>query len=114
MQIKAFKLGVLMATMAAGAASAQTPGPFTAAQASAGHATFLENCASCHGKAMAGGGEAPPLVGSAFLNSWGKRGADEHIDQPSKAKAHSNSFLAAVGINGGRRGDGHAGGPAER
>jgi len=77
MQIKAFKLGVLMATMAAGAASAQTPGPFTAVQAGAGHAAFLENCASCHGKAMAGGGEAPPLVGSAFLNSWSKRGADE-------------------------------------
>jgi alcohol dehydrogenase (cytochrome c) len=77
MQIKALKLGVVMAAMAASAAFAQTPGPFTAAQATAGHAAFLENCASCHGKAMAGGGEAPPLVGSAFLNSWGNRGADE-------------------------------------
>jgi len=77
MQIKALKLGVLMAAMAASGAFAQTPGPFTAAQATAGHAAFLENCASCHGKTMAGGGEAPPLVGSAFLNSWSKRGADE-------------------------------------
>jgi cytochrome c len=77
MQIKALKLGVLMAAMAASGAFAQTPGPFTAAQATAGHGAFLENCASCHGKTMAGGGEAPPLVGSAFLNSWGNRGADE-------------------------------------
>ena len=55
----------------------QASGPFTAAQAGAGHAAYLENCATCHNKTLQGGGEAPPLVGSAFVSSWGKRGTDE-------------------------------------
>ncbi|HEX4178392.1 MAG TPA: c-type cytochrome, partial [Rhizomicrobium sp.] len=76
MQIKALKLGVMVAALTAAPALAQAPGPFTAAQATAGHAAFLENCASCHGKALAGGGEAPPLIGSSFMSSWGNRGAD--------------------------------------
>ncbi|HVW75035.1 MAG TPA: PQQ-binding-like beta-propeller repeat protein [Rhizomicrobium sp.] len=75
MQVKALKLGI-MAALVAVPALAQAPGPFTAAQATAGHAAFLDNCASCHGKALGGGGEAPPLTGTAFMNSWGNRGAD--------------------------------------
>src|SRR5882757_9056874 len=60
------------------AASAdQATGPFTAAQATAGHAAFLENCATCHQKSMQGGGEAPALAGTDFINSWGGRGVDE-------------------------------------
>ena len=53
------------------------PGPFTAAQAAAGHAAYLENCASCHNRTLQGGGEAPALVGSAFTGSWGGRTAGE-------------------------------------
>src|SRR6185312_16503802 len=60
-----------------GGASTQSPGPFTVAQATAGHAAYLENCAGCHNRTLQGGGEAPPLVGSPFIASWGKRGADE-------------------------------------
>ncbi len=60
-----------------GDALAQASGPFTAAQVEAGHAAYLENCASCHGKTLQGGGEAPPLIGSAFIDSWGRRGANE-------------------------------------
>jgi alcohol dehydrogenase (cytochrome c) len=52
-------------------------GPFTVAQVTAGHAAFAGNCASCHGNALQGGGEAPPLAGSAFMDSWSKRGANE-------------------------------------
>src|SRR5690348_6474295 len=82
-----FKLGTGLAVAAAitvlGAgnavpqASGQAPGPFTAAQATAGHAAYLENCATCHNRTLQGGGEAPPLVGSPFINSWGRRGANE-------------------------------------
>ncbi len=60
-----------------GTAATQAGGPYTAAQAGAGHAAYLENCATCHNRMLQGGGEAPPLVGSAFINSWGKRGTDE-------------------------------------
>ena len=58
-------------------AQGQASGPFTAAQASAGHAAFLESCASCHNKTLQGGGEAPALAGSAFMGSWGQRSAAE-------------------------------------
>ena len=81
MQVQGLKLGAALAAavmlLGTGPAAAQAGGPFTAAQATAGHAAFLENCASCHNKTLQGGGEAPPLVGSPFMGSWGKRGADE-------------------------------------
>src|ERR1700733_685210 len=81
MPIQGLKRGAALAAVfpVLGAANAATKptGPFTAAQIPAGHAAFVENCASCHNKTLQGGGEAPPLVGSAFINSWGKRGADE-------------------------------------
>ena len=60
-----------------GSAVPQVPGPFTAAQATVGHAAYLENCASCHNRTLQGGGEAPRLVGNAFISSWGQRGANE-------------------------------------
>ena len=66
--------------LGAGNAIPQAPGPFTAAQATAGHAAYLENCATCHNRTLQGGGEAPPLIGSPFINSWGKRGANELYD----------------------------------
>jgi mono/diheme cytochrome c family protein len=47
----------------------QVPGPFTSAQATAGHAAYLENCASCHNRTLQGGGEAPSLIGSALHRS---------------------------------------------
>lgn len=77
------KLGLSLAATAAatllglGSAIPQVGGPFAAAQATAGHAAFVENCAACHGRSLQGSGEAPPLVGSAFLSSWGARGAEE-------------------------------------
>jgi alcohol dehydrogenase (cytochrome c) len=83
MAIDSLKLGVALAAAGAatllglGNATPQASGPFTAAQADAGHAAFVENCASCHNKTLQGGGEAPPLEGSAFISSWGQRGANE-------------------------------------
>lgn len=84
MKVQTLKLGAVLMVVAAGAmalgtqsATSQAPGPFTAAQATAGHGAYLQNCASCHNRTLAGGGEAPPLVGSPFISSWGKRGANE-------------------------------------
>src|SRR5882757_6503146 len=81
MPIQGLKRGAALAAvftvLGVGSAVPQAAGPFTAAQVTAGHAAFMENCASCHNKTLQGGGEAPPLVGSAFINSWGKRGANE-------------------------------------
>ena len=80
MQVQGLKLGAALAAamlLGMGPATAQPGGPFTAAQVTGGHAAFQENCASCHSRTLQGGGEAPPLDGSAFIGSWGKRGANE-------------------------------------
>jgi mono/diheme cytochrome c family protein len=44
-------------------------GVFTDAQAKRGQDVFAANCAHCHGDALQGGQEAPPL-GPAFIASW--------------------------------------------
>ena len=81
MHIHPLKLGTGLAAgillLGTGSAVPQVPGPFTLAQATAGHAAYLENCASCHNRTLQGGGEAPRLVGNAFISSWGQRGANE-------------------------------------
>lgn len=69
--------GLAVAAAASGwsaAASArQNPagGAFTEAQATAGQAAYTQSCAACHGRTLSGGGEAPPLAGPAFMNTWG-------------------------------------------
>jgi mono/diheme cytochrome c family protein len=44
-------------------------GVFTDAQAARGQAIYAKRCASCHGDTL-NGGQAPPLVGDAFVASW--------------------------------------------
>jgi len=61
-------LAALLLTAASNAANA-----FTLAQVDAGASAFASSCASCHGKTLQGGGEAPALTGDAFTGSWGKR-----------------------------------------
>ena len=61
--------------------TAQQPaaGPYTAAQAASGRATYQERCASCHLEDLGGRFEAPQLAGSDFMNQWGDRTAAELI-----------------------------------
>jgi alcohol dehydrogenase (cytochrome c) len=108
MQIHGLKLGAVLAAIAAvtalgvqsatSQAPAQASGPFTAAQATAGHADFLENCATCHNQTLAGGGEAPPLVGSPFMGSWGNRGANElyEVIKASMPMGNGGSLSPAI------------------
>jgi mono/diheme cytochrome c family protein len=78
---KSLKSVSVLALLAAGAALgggvvlAQTPGPFTAAQADAGRAAYAANCMSCHQANMAGEGDALPLAGKTFIAAWGNRSA---------------------------------------
>jgi alcohol dehydrogenase (cytochrome c) len=55
-------------------------GPFTDAQAAAGQTAYVQSCVSCHGSTLAGGGEAPPLAGTAFIDSWSQRTTRELLD----------------------------------
>jgi quinoprotein glucose dehydrogenase len=43
---------------------------FTAEQAKRGEALYQEQCAACHGQALAGVEAAPALAGPAFIGSW--------------------------------------------
>ena len=57
------------------AARAQTAtsvwdGVYTDAQAMRGRAEFSAHCASCHGAALDGTGEAPALAGAQFLSDF--------------------------------------------
>jgi len=69
----------VLALLAAGAAMlgsaglAQTPGPFTAAQADAGRAAYAANCMSCHQANLRGEGDALPLAGKTFIAAWKNR-----------------------------------------
>ena len=76
---------VLVLIVAIGPLSAQraTPqwdGSYTTAQAERGEPLFRENCAGCHGAALAGDEFAPPLTGAAFLAKWGDRGLGDLLD----------------------------------
>src|SRR6185503_18667784 len=71
----------MLALLAAGAGLlgsaglAQTPGPFTAAQADAGRSAYATNCIACHQANLAGEGDALPLAGKTFIAAWRNRTA---------------------------------------
>ena len=48
-------------------------GHYTSAQADEGRGVFKAQCSRCHGEAMQGGVEEPPLAGPRFLDKWGDR-----------------------------------------
>ena len=77
--VGAFSIGVAVSGWSA--AKAQQPsraaGPFTEAQATAGQAAYAQSCAACHGRTLTGAAEAPPLAGTAFMDSWGTRTTQE-------------------------------------
>src|SRR5262245_5802255 len=54
-------------------------GPFTEAQAAAGRASYLANCAGCHLPDLRGANEARPLVGPDFMRTWSGRTAQELV-----------------------------------
>ena len=66
----ALALTAALGTIAIGQNAA---GPFTAAQATAGHDAFDANCAACHLPDLTGTNDAPALTGAPFMGAWGKR-----------------------------------------
>jgi mono/diheme cytochrome c family protein len=45
-------------------------GIYTDEQAKRGESPYRQQCVSCHGAAMEGGEDSPPLAGGAFLANW--------------------------------------------
>jgi mono/diheme cytochrome c family protein len=52
-------------------------GVFTADQASRGKAQYTETCASCHMDDLSGSGQALPLAGDAFTQTWEGQTVDD-------------------------------------
>lgn len=63
-------VGMILSLGLSGQQAASTV--FTAAQATAGRARYIESCAGCHGPELGGGGHVPPLAGPGFLKTWGR------------------------------------------
>ncbi|WP_156256393.1 c-type cytochrome [Sandarakinorhabdus oryzae] len=71
-----FALPIVVATVMAGAALAQDAGKsvwqgiYTTEQAARGAGVYAQRCGACHGAALNGTGEAPPLIGGEFISHW--------------------------------------------
>ena len=71
-----FALPLIAALGLAGAALAQDSGKsvwqgiFTPEQADRGAGVYAQRCGACHGAALNGTGEAPPLIGGEFISHW--------------------------------------------
>jgi S-disulfanyl-L-cysteine oxidoreductase SoxD len=79
-------------------------GVYTADQAARGEAAYRENCASCHGAALEGKGQSPPLAGSDFISNWNGRNLGEIFtkmqdtmpaDRPGKLGPPTNAAILA-------------------
>jgi mono/diheme cytochrome c family protein len=86
-------------------------GVYSAAQAEAGEALYAKNCASCHGKALEGQGQAPPLTGSEFLVNWNgatvgelfeKMQTSMPADRPGALKIEETASILAFMLSTGK------------
>jgi S-disulfanyl-L-cysteine oxidoreductase SoxD len=62
--------GAVRSVRAADAPRTTMDGVFTDAQAARGRTVYSQNCASCHMDDLSGSGQALPLAGDAFMETW--------------------------------------------
>ena len=105
----------VLTNSSAGQAPAAAPS-YTAAQATAGQASYQANCASCHLPDLAGQNEAPPLRGANFMTTWRARTTRDLVDYmqatmpPGRRASAEGDYvnIAAFILRVERRGRGHA------
>src|ERR1700734_4141744 len=84
---------------------------YTAGQADRGKPLYGKQCASCHGAALDGSGQAPPLAGSDFKGDWNGQTVDDLFekmqtsmpaDRPGQLSREQNADILAfvLGFNG--------------
>jgi S-disulfanyl-L-cysteine oxidoreductase SoxD len=56
-------------------------GVYTQAQADKGKADYADNCASCHGQMLEGGGANPALAGDAFKGDYDGQTLDDLFEK---------------------------------
>jgi S-disulfanyl-L-cysteine oxidoreductase SoxD len=102
---------VVTATVWAQSAASVWDGVYTQEQASRGKTLYSKECASCHGQALDGSGQAPPLSGADFKSNWNGQTVDDLFekvqtsmpaDQPGKLSRAENADILAfvLGNNG--------------
>ncbi len=106
---------VILLGIAGVVAQVAVGGPvYTAAQAAAGKAAYLDRCAACHAEDLSGTGDPPPLVGSDFIASWKTRTTREMFQYlkgmpPGGPPLSADQYLAVVSFilqqNGAKAGD---------
>ncbi len=65
-------------------------GVYTEEQAGRGKTVYNRECASCHGDALMGGEEAPPLAGDAFLADWNGLTVGDLFDRIRRSMPQDN------------------------
>src|SRR5215469_15177424 len=98
-------VSIAMAVTSAGQESrSASPGPYTQEQADRGKAAYADQCASCHGRQLSGGDEAPALIGGEFLRNWRDRTFEALLakvqtsmpaDRPGTLSKQMNSDIVA-------------------
>ena len=102
---------IVAATVYAQPAASVWDGVYTQVQASRGKTLYGKQCASCHGEALDGSGQAPPLSGADFKGDWNGQTADDLFekmqssmpaDKPGKLSRAENADILAflLGFNG--------------
>ena len=95
---------VLAATVYAQQAASVWDGVYTVEQAKRGKALYGKECASCHGAALDGTGQAPPLAGADFKKDWNGQTVDDLFekmqtsmpaDQPGRLSREQNADILA-------------------
>jgi mono/diheme cytochrome c family protein len=74
---------------AAAQGKSQWDGVFTDEQAKRGNAVYTKECASCHGDALEGMGEAPSLSGGEFAAAWNDLTLNQLFDRIQKTMPQS-------------------------
>jgi mono/diheme cytochrome c family protein len=83
-------------------------GVYTTPQADRGKALYGQNCASCHGAALDGSGQAPPLSGADFQGNWNGQTAGDLFekiqtsmpaDRPGQLSRLQNADILALLLN---------------
>lgn len=77
-----FRVGAAIGVAALAFSQTQTTGSvldgvYTAEQAKRGADVYAKSCAMCHGDQLEGDGQAPPLAGSEFTDTWKNQTADD-------------------------------------
>jgi S-disulfanyl-L-cysteine oxidoreductase SoxD len=95
---------IIAATVYAQPSASVWDGVYAQEQASRGKILYNQECASCHGAALDGIGQAPPLSGADFKGDWNGQTAEDLLEkmqtsmpahQPGKLSREQNTDILA-------------------